>query len=204
MAIKDNNNNWIDATGRPVPPKYIDQVDKKRDAMVEKIFRNAMQAQQRLRKFKELVAADVQKHLDYVAGLHGEEALNPGGNYALATFSGDKRVQIKINKVIEFDERLQLAKKKIDRCLARWSEGGDDNLRVVVFDAFKVDRKGKVDTARILGLRTLKIKDSEWLEAMELITEAITITGTRSYMIIQQKPTKDSEWETLRLDLAGV
>ena len=204
MANKDESGSWIDATGQPVPPKYIDPVDKKRDQLVEKEIRQALLLQERMAKFKKTVLADIGNHLDWLAQLHGEKALSPGGNYQLTGFSGNKRLQIKVNKVIEFDERLHLAKKKIDSCLERWSQGANDNFKVVVFDAFKVDRKGNVDTKRILGLRKLKIKDAEWVAAMELITEAVTITGNRSYLTFQVRPHKDAEWETLRLDLAGV
>lgn len=204
MPVKDDQGRWIDAAGNHIPVKYVDPVKKKRDAMVEKLFRQAFAAQDRLKKFKDLVAGDIAKHLDWLATTNGEEALNPGGNYDLDTFFGDKRIKVKINKVIEFDERLQLAKQKIDSCLDRWSEGANQNLKAVVFDAFKSDKKGKVDSHRILGLRSLKIKDREWLAAMELITEAITITGTRKYISFQFKENPESEWETIRLDLAGV
>ncbi len=204
MALKDDKGRWIDSTGNPVPPKYIDPVDKMRDRLVEKQIRQALVMQDRLRKYKAAVLADLDKYLTWLAERHGEEALSPGGNYMLTGFSGRKRVQIKINKVIEFDERLHLAKQKIDDCLERWSQGANDNLKAVVFDAFKVDRKGNVDTKRILGLRKLKIKDKAWGEAMELITEAVTITGTRSYLMFQIRQDADAEWQTLRLDLAGV
>ena len=204
MANKDSNNRWIDGAGNPVPAKYIDSVDKRRDKLVEKQIRQALIMQDRMAKFKKQVLADISKYLTWLADLHGEDSLSPGGNYILTGFSGDKRVQIKVNKVIEFDERLQLAKKKIDACLERWSQGANDNFKVVVFDAFKVDRKGNVDTKRILGLRKLKIRDGEWNAAMDLITEAVTITGTRRYLMFQFKADQDAEWETLRLDLAGV
>lgn len=204
MAEKDAKGRWIDGAGNPVPLKYIDPVEKKRDAMVEKQIRQALLMQERLSAFKQGVLADIYKYLDWLADRNGEEALSPGGNYQLTNFSSTRRVQIKINKVIEFDERLQLAKQKIDHCLERWAEGANDNLKAVVFEAFKVDRKGNVDTKRILGLRRLKIKDAAWREAMDLITEAITITGTRSYLLFMTKGQRDSEWRTLRLDLAGV
>ncbi len=204
MADKTKDGKWIDAVGNPVPVKYIDPVDKRRDKLVEKEIRQAFLLQERMAKFKSAVLADIGKYLDWLAIQHGEKALSPGGNYILTGFSGNKRLQIKVNKVIEFDERLQLAKKKIDACLERWSEGASDNFKVVVFDAFKVDRKGNVDTKRILGLRKLKIQDKKWNEAMDLITDAITITGNRSYLMFQTKPHKDAEWETVRLDLAGV
>ncbi len=204
MAKKDDKGRWIDAAGNPVPAKYIGKVEKKRDAMVEKLFRQALLTQERLRKLKELANSDIATYLDWLASQHGEESLNPGGNYELDSFSGDKRVKIKVNKMIEFDERLQLAKQKIDRCLLKWSEGGNANLQVVVCDAFKVDQKGNVDTRRILGLRRLKIKDDEWKAAMDLITEAVTITGSRTYLMFQVRKSPTAEWETVRLDLAGV
>jgi hypothetical protein len=204
MAIKDSKGRWIDSTGVPIPTKYIDKADKRRDALVEKTYSQALKLQQQLKGFKMIVSKNVQNYLDWLASENGEESLNPGGNYTLKTFAGDKQIMIKINKVIEFDERLQLAKQKIDKCLERWSEGGNDNLKVVVFDAFKVDRKGNVDTRRILSLRRLKIKDKYWLAAMDLISEAVSVTGTRRYLMIQFKENAESEWQTLRLDLAGV
>lgn len=204
MAEIDSQGRWIDGAGNPVPPKYIDPVDKKRDALVEREFKAALAAQKQLAKFKAAVLSGISGYLDWLAQRNGEETLNPGGNYILTGFSGHKRIQIKINKVLEFDERLQLAKQKIDQCIEKWSDGANDNLKVIIFDAFKVDQKGQVDTRRILSLRKLQIKDAQWKAAMELIAEAVMVTGTRSYLLFQSKPHKDAEWETLRLDLAGV
>ncbi len=204
MAIKDQQGRWIDAKGDHIPMKYVDPVSKKRDVMVEKLHREAIKAQERLRKFKGDVTAEIGKYLDWLATTNGEESLNPGGNYSLDSFSGNLRIQVKVNKVIRFDERLALAKQKIDRCAERWSVGANENLQVVVTQAFALDKKGNVDTGRILGLRTWKIKDKEWKEAMDLITEAITVTGTREYLLFMVKDTPEDEWRTIRLDLAGV
>lgn len=204
MAKKDDKGRWIDAAGNHVPVKYIDPVRKKRDAMVEKLFRQALQAQERLRKFKELADRDLAAYLDWLLKTKGEKALSEKGNYELKTFAGDKQICIDINEPIEFDERLQLAKQKIDRCLERWSEGADDKLKTIIFKAFKVNKKGKVDSRSILGLGTLKFDDKEWEEAMDLIRESITITCTRRYIRFQIRETPDSGWKTIRLDLAGV
>jgi hypothetical protein len=204
MARKDDAGNWIDGAGNHIPVKYVDPVAKKRDTLVEKLHRSAVQAQERLRKFKEQARIEIGKYLDWLAETNGEEALNPGGNYALDSFSGNLRISVKVNKVIHFDERLQLAKQKIERCAEEWSVGANENLQVVVSHAFSTDKKGNVDTNRILGLRNWKIKDPEWLSAMDLITDAITITGTREYLLFQVKDSADAEWRTIRLDLAGV
>jgi mRNA-degrading endonuclease YafQ of YafQ-DinJ toxin-antitoxin module len=172
--------------------------------MIEKQFRKAFLMQEKMSTFKKDVLADIFKYLNWLAEQKGEKAFTPNKNHQLTGFSGDKQLHIKINKVLEFDERLQLAKQKIDSCLERWSQDANDNLKVVIFDAFKVNKKGNVDTKRILGLRSLNIKDREWKAAMDLISEAVTITGTRGYLMFKVKHGQDAEWETLRLDLAGV
>jgi Protein of unknown function (DUF3164) len=204
MSTRDDKGNWIDAAGDHIPVKYVDPVDKRRDRMIEKVFKQALKVQESIRGLKELTKEEVTRYLDWLAEKNGEESLNPGGNYELRTFFGDKQIKIKVNKMTEFDERLQVAKQKIDKCLERWADGGNANLKTVVMFAFKVDKKGNVDTQRILGLRKLKIKDTEWNAAMELITDAITFTGTRKYLQFQIKKNPDAEWETVRLDLAGV
>jgi hypothetical protein len=204
MAITDKNGNWIDPVGRPVPKKYVQPILRRRDALVEKLHRLAVMEQERLARFKAQVDKDIDDYLAKLAKEHGEESLNEGGNYILTNFSGNRRVQLKIGKFIEFDERLNVAKQKIDRCLEKWGEGGNENLKVIVYDTFKVDQKGRVDTKSILGLRRHQIKDKDWQDAMELISEAVTVVAKKAYLLFQVRPNQDSEWETIRLDLAGV
>jgi len=204
MADKTEKGLWIDPTGQPIPPKYIEPLVKKRDAMVERLHRLALAEQQRLAKFKEAVEVELGKYLEFLAKTNGEEALNEGSNYILKNFTANRLFQVKVGKTIEFDERLNVAKQKIDRCLEKWSEGGNENLKIIVYDAFKIDQKGKVDTKRILGLRRHQIKDKDWQEAMELIGKAVTVVALKSYFMFQVRPTGDEEWQTIRLDLAGV
>ena len=203
MSKVDKKGNWIDATGNSVPKKYVTPLDKRRDAMVERLFREALAAQEKLIKLRRLVDAEVAKYLDSAAAEILNFERNEGGNYTFTGFSGDKKVMVKVVNYIDFDERLQFAKQMIDSCLERWSEGANDNLRAVVFDAFKVDAKGRVDTKRILGLRRLNIKDQEWKQAMDLISQAVTVIAAKEYVIFQRRPDQSADWQTVRLDIAA-
>ena len=109
---------------------------------------------------------------------------------------------VKVAKFIEFDERLHFAKKLIDQCLSRWSQGAHHNLKAVVYDAFKVDDKGKLDTKRILGLRKLAISDEDWKKAMELISNSVTICGRKAYMSFRARDEKTKQWMPIKLDFA--
>ena len=201
MAKKDDKGNWIDPTGAPVPPKYIRKEDKARDRMVTKILKQARKLQADLSTFRELVDSEADRFLDGAAKAAGISR-NEGGNYTFTDFSGSEQVEIKQVTFISFDERLQLAKQIIDECLERWSDGANANLRAVVFDAFKVDTKGRVDTKRVLGLRRLKITDERWHKAMELIGEAIQVDARRAYILLRERD-QGGAWRTIRLDLAA-
>lgn len=202
MAKKDKNGNWITPTGDTVPPRFVPKHDKDRDRLVEKLFRAAEQESERLARFKAMVIEEVGAYIRRRIDEYNIEP-NREGNYLMSTFSGDKKLELKIGKFIDFDDRLQFAKRKIDNCLERWSETADTKLRTVVFDAFKVDTKGRVDTKRILGLRKLQIKDKEWQEAMDLIGKAVTVIATRAYYSFMSRQA-DGDWQTLRLDFAKV
>ncbi len=205
MAIKDEKGNWLDGAGHAVPPQYIAKIDRDRDAMVERILKQVEAEHERLVKLKAKITGEIERYLTKAAKEAGLKE-NPGGNYTFTSFSGDKQVELKVAKFIEFDERLKFAKAKIDACLERWSEGANGNLKVIVYDAFKVDEKGKVDTKRILGLRKLKIpsKEKEWHEAMDLIAQAVTINGKKAYLHFRKRNFETKVWETVRLDFASL
>lgn len=203
MAKTDDKGNWLDSTGVAVPQKYVKPVDKKRDAMVERLHKKAVALQERMIAFKAEFNVEVEAFLALVAKEVGRGE-NKKGNYQFAGFSGHKRVSINRGSFIDFDERLQFAKTLVDNCLERWSEGGNDNLKAVVFDAFKVNKRGQMDRQRILSLRRLNIKDKVWQQAMELIGQALTVTGVKDYISIEERENGEGKWRSIRLDIAAL
>ena len=105
--------------------------------------------------------------------------------------------------VLAFDERLQTAKELIDSCLIRWSDGASMNLVAVVLEAFKVDKKGKLDVRRILELRRYEITDEEWSRAMDAISDSITVQNTRRYIRFYER-VGDDEWRMIPLDWSSM
>lgn len=200
MAKKNAKGHWLNGTGDAIPMKYVPMIDRKRDAMVERLFKRADEVSKRLIDLRTEVDIEVAKFLADAAATHNLVP-NEGGNYWFTGFSGDQRIEIKVGKLIDFDEHLKWAKQKIDQCLETWSEGANDKLRLVVFDAFKADQKGRLDTKRILGLRKLAIKDAVWEEAMDLIGKALVVTGTKTYVNFYRRGSH-GEWVGICLDLA--
>lgn len=200
-VIKRNGQTyWKDGSGDEVCIKYISSEDKKRDAMVEKIVKKAEKLQEQIVKAKNEMAEEIGNYLDLVADKYSEEWK---GNAELKNFNATEMVTVKINECIYFDEKLQIAKTKIDNCLTRWSEGSNQNLALIVQKAFKTDKKGQLNKKMILGLRQYQIKDKEWQEAMNLISDSVRVENTKTYYIIRKK-NEAGEFETIKLNFSDL
>lgn len=169
---------WIDAEGLLVPLKHISEKDQKRDALVEKVVNKAIDLQETISREKQEMRELIYAHLDEVAGSFGEEWQ---GNAVLTSFSGDKQVQVRQHKLQEFDETLNVAKSKIDKCIVEWSAGSKTELIALVNQAFKVDKKGNLDVRALLKLPNLEIDHPIWREAMEIIQRAVQVRDTKEY-----------------------
>lgn len=201
MARKDSDGNWINAKGNAYPVESINQVDIKRDQLVENIVIQAMALQTRMRTAKASYQAQIDKYMRWLAKrLKADEAGK--GNITLTNFSGDQQIIVKVNDILVFDERLAIAKRKINKCIKKWSKGANRNLRIIVNTAFETDKAGNINKNAILGLRKLKIGDKEWKEAMEIIADSLNSTGTKSYLSIRTRRGAESKWQTVNLNFS--
>lgn len=167
--------------GQAVPKKYIEPLVRERDKVVRRVARNAVGLHQRIVKVKTEVINLIDSYLKTVADSHGSSWK---GNAELLSFDGRIKVDIKIGESLEFDERLQIAKTKIDDCLRRWTGDARGEIQTLIQQAFRVDRKGDINGRAILTLRQFRFKDPVWQEAMALISDSLRIRTTRRYLNI--------------------
>ena len=153
--------------------------------------------------FKQRIRNDIYSFVELSAGQYGVKWGGKKGNITLNTYDGKYRLLVQMNDNITFDERLQVARELIGKCLERWSDGARPEIRVLVNDAFQVDKAGKISTTRVLGLRRLDIKDREWQKAMAAITESVQITGTKQYLRVYERDA-NGEYQQLPLDVAAL
>lgn len=109
------------------------------------------------------------------------------GNMILLSYDGTLAVQVAISEHISFGAELEAAKALIDQCISKWSEGANANLQVLVDDAFDVDQQGKISTSRVLSLRRSNIEDPDWKRAMDAISDAVRVTGSKTYLRIYER-----------------
>jgi hypothetical protein len=199
---------WQDAQSRLVPEGLVADIDKARDSLVREIVGRAKELNVAIGEFKAEAFADLGAFVDLSAEKYGVQfrGTKEGGKgtITLYTYDGKYKIRRKCADMIRFDERLQVAKQLIDECLHEWAAGTRDELQVLINDAFQVDKTGRINTGRVLGLRKLEIKDARWKQAMQAISDAVVAVGTATYLLVYERIGEGDEWRLISLDLAAV
>lgn len=191
-----------DAHGRLVAEDQIKPIDKARDELVLEIVKRAREVEAVLADFKRRAFDDIAAFVQLSAEEYGARLGGTKGNVTLLSFDGRFKVLRAIAENITFDERLQAAKALIDECLREWTEGARTEVRTLVQDAFRVDAAGNIRTGQVLGLRRLDITDARWLRAMQAISEAVQVVGSKSYVRVYERDA-NGRYHAITLDVAG-
>ncbi|XYX40502.1 DUF3164 family protein [Candidatus Erwinia dacicola] len=202
--IKVPDGFWMDARGALIPESVIKPVDKERDALVKALVERAKPLQEALRKFKEDAFADIQALIDLSAERYGAKVGGRKGNVTMYTFDGRFKVQRAMQEHIAFDERIQAAKALIDACVAEWTQDARPELLAIIDRTFSTDKEGEINPGRVLQLRRHEITDPRWLEAMNALSEAVQVVGSKSYIRLYERIGDTDQYRPISLDVAGV
>lgn len=193
-----------DAQGRLVPDAMVKDIDKLRDQTVRQLVVRAKAMSAELREFKLSAFSDIATFVQVSADQYGVQLGGDKGNVTLFTYDGRYKLVRQVQENLKFDERLKAAKALIDECINAWTADSRDEIKVLINDAFKVDREGDVNTNRVLGLRRLNIADAKWQRAMAAIGDAVSVVGSRSYVRAYERVGETDQYRPIPLDLAAV
>lgn len=182
-------------------------VDKQlEDELVERLIAGATVLQGFLMGFKTQAFEECYGFVDLLRQKYNMERItSKSGTVTLKSFDGTKVVEIQITKLISFDQKLSLAKEKIDEYLTLKTNGADAEIQTLITRVFDV-KNGKVDAKQILSLKSYPIQHELWKEAMSMIDDATEIAGTKSYIRFKHRKNDevDGPLEHIVLDLAGL
>lgn len=195
---------WEDANGALIPVAKIKDIDKDRTKTVTELCRQAKAESERLVGFKTSAMQAVNDFIDRSLAEYDVQHGGKKGNVTLITFDGRFKIVRQMQESLVFDERLQAAKLLIDECVKTWAKGSSDNIKVLVNDAFQVDRQGKISTGRVLRLRTIKIDDEKWQRAMTAIGDSMQVAGTKPYIRFYERDDASGEYFPISLDVAAL
>ncbi len=195
---------WKDGEGRLVPENMVKPIDRARDELVRELVDKARKVSAVLAEFKSKAFGDIGAFVEMSGEQYGVKLGGIKGNVTLLSFDGRYKIVRQIQEHLVFDERLQAAKQLIDACIQNWTEGSRDEIKALINDAFQVNKEGKINTARVLGLKRLNINDEKWLRAMQAIADSVQVAGSKPYIRVYERVGDTDQYQPISLDVAGV
>ncbi|WP_277074797.1 DUF3164 family protein [Simonsiella muelleri] len=183
-----------DARGNLIPIANIKPIDLARDELVCELFTKIETPMRELEHARRNGIEDVRAFVDMAAEQYGAKP-SKKGNVTLHSFDGKLRVTVAMSDVFTFDERLIAAKTLIDECLDEWTADSSQELKTIVQQAFDVNKEGKISTAKVLGLRRLKIEHDKWQRAMQAIDDSLHTQVSKEYIRIHRRNDETGEYE---------
>lgn len=191
-----------DAGGRLVPVDVVKPEHRLEDQTVRKMIGYAEELSARIARFRGHTFDDITTALDLMAEKYGAKRGGSKGNVTLTSYDGLLKVTVQVQEQLTFGPELQIAKGLVDDCIARWSAGANDNIRALVEHAFQVDKEGRINRAALFQLRRLSIDDADWMAAMEALSDAIRVLGSKEYVRFYRRADTRGRWEPITIDLA--
>jgi len=206
MAKKDENGHWTDKSGKPTHPELIRIDERIKDELVETQMKIAIEHSKALLDFKKKANAEVDAFYDLLLDNYGIDARSHSrkGNFTLENFSATSKIEIRNADNIKFDEKLHIAKIKIDEYLHDITKGSSSDIITLITKAFEVDKQGDVNAKKILALKSYDITDERWKEAMAIIDESIKVVSSKSYIRFYTRDNIEEAYSMVILDLAKV
>lgn len=186
-----------------IPARLVKPADLLEDQLVRDLIDRAESLAATLAAFKVGVFNDVGAFLAILADQYDAQRGGKKGNLTFTSFDGRLKVQVAVADHLTFGPELQVAKNLIDECIGEWGKDANDNIRVLVDHAFRVDKEGQVSRESIFALRRVSIADPRWTRAMEAIADSIRVAGTKTYVRFYRRDTAESSWRSVTLALAN-
>ena len=197
---------WINKKGEEVHPDMVRVDEKIKDELVRSIMTRVEGKREDMISFKSDILAQIQTYIELLRDEYGLDPMSKSrvGNFSLQSFDGMLKIQIAVSQHIEFDEKLTLAKEKIDTYLKEITKDAGGELKTLIMKVFEVDKKGNINAKQVLSLKSYDITHPIWLEAMDLIDKAVEIVGSKSYLRFYRRDSVDGKYEAVSLDFSSI
>lgn len=194
-----------DSKGRLVPEKSIRPVELLEDQTVRKIIGYALELSAQIARFRGHVYDDCNTFMSLAEESYGvtKRGARGKGNVTFTSFCGLMKVQLAVADRLAFGPQLQVARELFDACIADWSEGAREELRVLVDSAFEADKVGQVSRDAVFRLLRVSFDDDRWQRGQEAIKDSIRVIGSKSYCRFYVRSTPEAGWQAVTIDLAA-
>ena len=194
----------LDAKGRLCPAKLVRPADELQDDTARRILAFGVDLADQIARFRRHSYADVGAMLELLGDEYGLPR-KPGrkGNFSIQSYDGRLKVVIQVQDRIVFGPELQVARRIVDECVREWADGQRAEVVALLQGAFEPDREGNISREAVFRLQRIEIDDPRWQQVRQAISDAVRVTGSRTYLRLYLRGDADGPWKTVPIDIAS-
>ena len=201
---------WKNAAGHLIPADQVSDSDKMQDELARRLCDDAEDLQAQIAALKARSMGEMNAARALIFEKFGAKIGGAKGGFSIKSFDGSCEAEVSVAERVSFGVELQAAKALIDECIESWAAEGDldPRIRALVEHAFQVNKAGRIDTQRVLGLRKIPMKDragvpdAGWARAMEAVTEALNVDGTATYLRFYRRNPETNKLDQISLNFS--
>ena len=192
-----------DSTGGLKAIETIPPLKKLRDEMVRREFGFVLALADQISRFRghlmtNLGQFDALMEQEFNVTIGGAQ-----GNRTYTSFDGLMKIEVRMQKLISFENELQAAKALFDACLNEWAAETRPSLRSIVTKAFDTDKEGQINRTNIFVLLNTEDPDPRWQRGQDAIRQAMNVIGAKEYVRFSMRGSVKEGWKAVSIDLAN-
>lgn len=154
----------------------------------------------RLQRFKQHNFEDMTAFVDMLFEKYQVKRGGEEKGLTVTTFDRKFKLVISIQKLISFGPEIEVAQAKMLSAIDE--TGGNSEFKTLVTAAFTMI-DGKLRVSEILRLRSIKIENATWNEAMKIVNDAIEVISKKRQIRLYQR-NEAGGYDNIPLDIAAL
>lgn len=205
-----DNDYIINNKGEKVLKEYVNDIDLKRNELVEDVFSEIEKLEKKMIQKKKEILNKIRNYMKEIAKIKNVKNINNGeliSSIILKSYDETKEIKVYRNDILSIpDDQLKLAEKCFLNYIKRKKEEGrlEKEIEEIVKKAFCLDRKRGIGKTRILDLIKVKIDDKEWAKGVKIIKDAIGVNGSREYINFKRRAKVGDKLETINFNFSSM
>ncbi|MFZ4857944.1 MAG: DUF3164 family protein [Desulfuromonadaceae bacterium] len=155
-----------------------------------------------LERFKQHNFEDITAFVDLLFEKYQVKRGGTEGNMSFSTFDRKFKLTLAIQKGIDFGPEIQVAREQMMAAVDQMGGEHSGDLKTIVTAAFtQID--GKLRVAEILRLRSYKIENPLWNEAMQTVNDAIEVISKKKQIRLYERGDQ-GQYDAVPLNIAAL
>lgn len=204
MSKQDIPHGYVqDADGNLIKETNLTPLQREEDALVREVWPRAEALHDMIAQFKYEAMAAVEALVERLVTQHGIKRFERiQGNVQFITVDGKYKVQRAIDKQIEVDSSIEVARQKFALYIQAVKETAGPEAVEFLDNAFDM-QDGKVNVARLIEVCNKDIKHPLYISAVQALRKAMFVSGTKAYLRFYRR-NKDNGWDPMPLQFSSI